>query len=228
MTFCRYVSICIVCCCTFFTACANSPVSLSTNGEMATPYHIYYDAQVAVSPVRVFVHPNVSPSEPLRGLFVPLRVTQDIAQPRTVSRSISRQLWQVWVSQKSFEALEYDERYIPNQVSDALELARQMGANVLVGGYITHYLNGGTVGDSEASIQMEIYEVATGNLLWSLAQGGSLNKEQAADLFLVGVQSRMPADPASLTARSLAYDMGKHIVKWTKPFADQRGRGQAF
>ncbi len=210
------------------TACGAGGITTSTSGEMATPYHITYDAQVDVSSVRVYVQPNISPNEPLRGLFVPLRVTQDITQPRAVSRNVSQQLWQVWLSQKAFEALEYNDRVIPHNVSDALGLARQLGANVLVGGYITHYLNGGTVGNSSVSIQMEVYEVATGTLLWSMAQGGNMNKEQATDLFLVGVQQRMPGDPASLTARSLAYDMGLKIKDWVDPHRHQSGRGQVF
>ncbi len=212
------------------SGCSGQGTTLSMNGEMATPYHIHYDAGVAVSPIRVYVQPNITPTEPLRGLFVPLRVTQNISQHLTISRTVSRQLWQVWLAQKSFAALEYDERMIPHRVDDALALAKARGANVLVGGYITHYLDGGTVGDSQVSIQMEVYEVDTGTLLWSMGQGGSIDKQQAQDYFLVGVQARMPADPASLTARSLAYDMGMKIATWVNP---QRGKtggpsGQAF
>ncbi len=200
--------------------CGNQGTSLSLSGEMATPYHFYYNAGVAVTPVRIYVQPNISPVEPLRGLFVPLRMTQNISQHLTISRTVSRQLWQVWLSQKAFAALEYDETTVPQRVSDALALAKARGANVLVGGYITHYLDSGTVGDSQVSMQMEVYEVATGTLLWSMAQGGSIDKQQAQDYFLVGVQARMPADPASLTARSLAYDMGLKIATWVDP---QRG-----
>ncbi len=211
------------------TACASSSASFSTSGEMATPYHVTYDAGVVVSPVRVYVKPNISPAEPLRGLFVPLRVTQNISHHISIAKSISRQLWQVWLAQQSFAALEYDERAVPHRVEDALALARAKGANVLVGGYITHYLDGGTVGDSQVSIQMEVYEVATGTLLWSMGQGGSIDKQQAQDYFLLGVQARMPADPASLTARSLAYDMGKEILIWAKPHQNRRkSSGQAF
>ncbi len=211
------------------TGCSNT--SMISHGEMATPYHVSYDAAVVVSPIRVYVQPNISPAEPLRGLFVPLRFTQNISQHLSISRSVSRQLWQVWLAQQSFEALEYDERIVPHHVEDALALARARGANVLVGGYITHYLDGGTVGDSQVSIQIEVYEVATGTLLWSMGQGGSLDKQQAQDYFLVGVQARMPADPVGLTARSLAYDMGVKIAHWAKPYSPRKhdsSGGQAF
>ncbi len=199
------------------SGCGSQGTSLTMSGEMATPYHFYYNAGVVVSPIRVYVQPNISPTEPLRGLFVPLRVTQNISHHKTISRTVSRQLWQVWLAQKAFAALEYEDTTVPHKVEDALALARARGANVLVGGYITHYLDGGTVGDSQVSMQMEVYEVATGTLLWSMGQGGGIDKQQAQDYFLVGVQARMPADPASLTARSLAYDMGEKIANWVDP-----------
>ncbi len=227
-------TVCLFVCVLLLSGCGNSTsqsgVSVSMEGEMATPYHITYDAEVAVSPVRVYVHPNVTPLEPLRGLFVPLRITQNISQSKAMSRSISRSLWQVWLSQQAFAALEYDEKTIPYNVSDALGLARQRGANVLIGGYITHYIDGGTAGDSVVSMQIEMYEVATGNLIWSMGQGGRLDKQQAQDYFLVGVQARMPEDPVSLTARSLAYDMGLKIVEWVKPRRPEppQTEGQTF
>ncbi len=199
------------------TACGSQGTNLTMSGEMATPYHFYYNAGVVVTPVRVYVQPKISPAEPLRGLFVPLRLTQNISQHFTISRAVSRQLWQVWLSQKAFAALEFDDTRVPQKVEDALALARARGANVLVGGYITHYLDGGTVGDSQVSMQMEVYDVASGTLLWSMGQGGSIDKQQAQDYFLLGVQARMPADPASLTARSLAYDMGLKIANWADP-----------
>ncbi len=214
--------------CLSLSACIDSTMSTTNHGEMATPYHITYDATVVVSPIRVYVQPNIAPTEPLRGLFVPLRVTQNISHHLSISRSLSRQLWQVWLAQESFAALEYNDRIVPDRVEDALALARARGANVLVGGYITHYLDGGTVGDSQVSIQIEVYEVATGALLWSMGQGGSIDKQQAQDYYLVGVQARMPADPAGLTARSLAYDMGAKVARWANANKAGNSRGLAF
>ncbi len=200
----------------------------SMNGEMATPIHLTSDTPVTVSPVRVYVQPDASPGEPLKGLFVPLRVTQDIAQPRHISHNLSRQIWQVWLAQKSFGILEYDDRAIPHRVTDALSLARAKGANVLVGGYITHFLDGGSVGNSAVSIQIEMYEVATGTLIWSIAQGGAMEKKQATDLFILGVQQRMPDDAAGLMVRSVGYDLGLKIKNWVQPIKIGSGKGQVF
>ena len=211
--------------------CGNSPVNVSTNGEMATPYHIHYTENVARNPPIIFVQPSGSPNEPITGLFVPLRVTQNINYSKNISRNLSRQIWHVWLGQKAFSALEYDDSIAPYKVTDALPLARQRGAKLLVGGYITHLLDGGTVGDSEASITMEVYEVATGNLLWSLGQGARLDKKQAGDFYLFSIQSRMPSDPLGLITRTLGQDMGMELYYWVYPNARSKGlnlKGKAF
>ncbi len=200
-----------------FVGCAGSNFEASLNGDTATPYHIHYDASVHLGRAQLYVQPNVSPSGALRGLFVPLRMTQNINRSRELSRNLSRQIWQVWLSQQAFAALEYDDSVLPYKPSDALGLARARGANVLVGGYITHYLDSGSVGDSAVSIHMEVYDVATGNLLWSIAQGGSMDKAQAQDYFIVGVQSRLPVDAVSVITSHVAHDIGNYIARWVKP-----------
>ncbi len=217
-------SLCIV----TFASCVpvgNHP-TLSLNGETAaTPFHLISDAPVAVSPIRVYVQPTVHPTTPLKGLFVPLRVTQDMASPKHTSYNLSRQIYQVWVAQKAFAVLEYDDTVIPFQVTDALRHARARGANVLVGGYISHFLDGGTSGTSSVSIQIEIYEVASGNMIWSMGQGASLEKKQPTDLFNLGVEHRMPADAAGLMVRSVGYDMGEKVQKWVQGVAGHPGSG---
>ncbi len=223
------VTFCIL---TFFaTACVPSGpnAKLSTHGETATPLHVISDARVTVSPIRVYVRPDISPTTPLKGLFVPLRVTQDMASPKNLSYNLSRQIYQVWLAQKAFVALEYNDYNIPFQVSDALALARSKGANVLIGGYISNFLDGGTVGTSTVSIQIEMYEVATGSMIWSLAQGASIEKKQAVDLFTTGYQERMPEDAAGLMVRSVGFDIGDRIARWVRgmPIGGQ-GHGQVF
>lgn len=216
---------------TMLTGCGNSPVNVSMNGEMATPYHIHYTENVSRNPPILFVQPSGSPDAPITALFVPLRVTQNINHSKNISSNLSRQIWQVWLGQRAFSALEYDDSVHPQRVSDALPLARKRGAKLLVGGYITHLLDGGTVADSEASITLEIYEVATGNLLWSMGQGARLDKKQASDFYLFSIQSRMPGDPMGLITRTLAQDMGMEIYYWVNPNARSKGfnlKGKAF
>lgn len=206
-------------------------VTVGLKGEMATPYHIQYDATVDRKPPAIYVRPNVSPNAAPTALFVPLRITQNITRFQALSRNVSRQIWQVWLSQNAFSTLEYDDAVIPYRVADALPLARAKGAQLLVGGYIQHYLDGGSVGNSSLSLNIEVYEVATGTLLWSISQGGNFEKKQTADFFLVDAQARMPEDPMGILVRTLAHDMGLEILYWVHPDARSKGiqwRPKAF
>lgn len=205
------------------TLLAGCTARVGLNGEMATPYHIQYDNVVERKPPAVYVRPTTSPDAAPTALFVPLRVTQSMARPQSFSRNVSRQIWQIWLSQQAFATLEYDDTAIPMRVSDALPLARKRGAQLLVGGTIHHFMDGGTAGDSTLSLNMEIYDVASGTMLWSISQGGSIEKKQATDFFLVGVQTRMPTDPMGLLIRTLAHDMGGEVFHWVYPGAKKSG-----
>ena len=213
------------------SGCGNMPVNVSMNGEMATPYHIHYNEMVYRNKPILFVQPTGTPNEPITGLFVPLRLTQNMNHSRSISRNVSRQMWQVWLGQQAFAALEYDDSFEPYRVSEALALARKRGAKLLVGGYITHLLDGGTVADSEVSVTMELYDVATGTMLWSMGQGARIEKKQASDYYLFAVQSRMPSDPMGLLTRTVAQDMGMEVYYWVYPHARKKGglpAGKAF
>lgn len=208
-------------------ACGNWPVTAS--GNLSTPYTFQVNDWVYRNPPAIYVHPEGTPADPPRGLFVPLRVTQVTSNPATISRNLSRQVWQVWLSQRAFSTLEYDENATPFLLSESLALARRKGAQLLVGGYITHFLDGGTVGDSAVSMAIEIYDVATGVLLWSMAQGGSMDQQYANNFYIFQVQARMPADPVGLILRTLASDMGMEVYYWVYPYArNKSGGGKAF
>ena len=82
---------------------------------------------------------------------------------------LSRQIWQVWLSLNAFQTLEYAAEVGPYEPESALALARRRGADLVVGGYINHYLDGGSGGTSSLSLSMEIYDARSGVLLWSMA-----------------------------------------------------------
>ena len=78
-------------------------------------------------------------------------------------------------------------------------------------------------------MSIEIYDVASGALLWSMTQGGSMEQQKANDFYIFQVQARMPADPVGLILRTLASDMGMEVYNWVYPYANRKGpRGKAF
>lgn len=212
----------MVCVLTFASlGCARSPddsySSVSLTGDFSAPFQILTDNFVRRQPPAVYVRPDSPLGYRPTALMVPLRMMQQMNNAVTFSDLLSRQIWQVWLSQGAFSTLEYAPQAGPFERNRALALARQKGAQVLVGGFINHYMDGGSGGESSISLSVEAYDVKTGNMIWQIAQGGLMDKEKKHDFYLFTVTERNPADPSSLIVRSLAWDMGKIILKWVNP-----------
>lgn len=203
--------------------CARSPddsySSISLTGDFATPFQIRTDNFVRRQPPAVYVHPQTPIGRRPRALFVPLRAVQQVGDAVTFSDLLSRQVWQIWLSQGAFQTLEYAPQAGPFDRNRAIALAKRKGAEFVVGGVINHYMDGGSGGESSVSLGIEIYDVNTGNMVWSLAQAGSMQKEQKHDFYLFSITERNPADPSGLITRSLAWDMGNVVKKWVDPYA---------
>ncbi|MGE9984937.1 hypothetical protein [Desulfovibrio sp. SGI.169] len=206
--------------------CATSPddsrSSISLAGDFSTPIQIQIDNFVRRQPPAVYVSPRGRLNHRPRALFAPLRAVQQISNAVSFSDMLSRQVWQIWLSLNAFEALEYAPEAGPYERSRALALARRHGAELLVGGYINHYMDGGSGGESSLSLSLEIYDVKTGVQLWSLAQGGLMEARQVHDFYLFSIKERNPADPSGLIARSLAWDMGRVVLAWVDPTAARK------
>lgn len=187
---------------------------LNLTGDAATPLQIQLTNWVRRQDPRIFVRPTVSPGKAPTALFVPLRITQEMRDPVSVSRNLSRTVWQAWLGLNTFSVLEYAHDAQPYDPRLALELGRQKCADVVVGGYITHYLDGGHTGNTEVSISMEVWETATGTLLWSLAQGGLLEYQSSHDFYLFSLRTRQPADPPAVILHTLAVEMGRPVAAW--------------
>lgn len=214
--------------------CAVSPddsfSSIALTGDLSMPIQVLTDNFVRRQKPAVYVQPQTPIGHRPRALFVPLRMVQNMNNAVTFSDMLSREIWQVWLGQGAFETLEYAPYAGPFDRQRALALARQKGAEILVGGFINHYMDGGSGGESSVSLAIEVYDVKSGNMIWSIAEGGLMEKEKKHDFYLFEITERNPADPSGLIARSLAWDMGKLIQKWVNPALDIKGSssGRAF
>jgi len=204
-------------------SCSTSNPRVNVTGDAAPPLQIQLDNWVRRQPPQVYVHPSISPTAPPTALMVPLRVTQEIREPVTLSRNLSRVFWQTWLNQQTFSVLEYAHDAQPYDPVRALALGRQKGADLVVGGYITHYLDGGHTGTSSVSVSIEIWETATGNLLWSLAQAGFLESQGMHDFYLFQVRTRQPMDPPAAILQLLAAETGQIIHGWSHNAPSGRG-----
>jgi len=204
-------------------SCSVSNPPVNVTGDASYPVQVQLNNWVRRQPPQIYVRPNISPTSPPTALMVPLRVTQDIRDPVSLSRNLSRTFWQAWLNQRAFSVLEYAYDAQPYDPKRALALGKQKGADLVVGGYITHYLDGGHTGTSSVSINIEVWECATGTLLWSLAQAGFLEYQNAHDFYLFQVRTRQPMDPPSAILQLLGAETGKLVHDWAHNAPQKRG-----
>lgn len=213
--------------------CARSPDdsyrSISLTGDFATPFQIQIDNFVRRQPPAVYVAAANPLGHKPRAMFVPLRMMQQMSNNAvTFSDLLSREVWQVWLGQGAFQTLEYAPNAGPFEPNRALALARRQGAEVLVGGYINHYMDGGNNGESSVSLTIEVYDVKTGNMIWQISEAGSMEGQKKHDFYLFTINERNPADPSGLITRSLAWDMGKIMQKWVNPYAGDNTKSSTW
>ena len=211
--------------CFFVCSCSKSPDDsrreTRVTGDFSTPFQVNINNFVRRQPPAVYVAPRDTLGRRPSALFMPLRMLQEIAQPVSFSSMLSRQVWQVWLSLNAFSTLQYAAEVGPYEPKRAIALAKQRGAELVVGGYINNYLDGGSGGTSSLSLSIEIYDVRSGTMIWSIAQGGLMESRQVHDFFLFSIKERNPTDPAGFIARSLAWDMGREVLAWVDPTAVQ-------
>ncbi len=165
----------------------------------------------------VTIHPNNNLTEPPKALFVPLGLTQESQDRNRISLSLSHIIWQQFLSEKVFSHLEFANMNPPHRVTDALYYAKSRGAEFLVGGYITYFYDGGGIGSTRASFIIEVYDVDSQSLIWSIAHAGEMPAEKARDYALFQVKSSMPYDPTYAVISELANDVARLLQMWTTP-----------
>ncbi len=192
-------------------------VEEQVNFELGSQTVFYRDQWSRRNPPQVHVRPREMAGAEPTALFVPFRVTQPIGDPEIVGHTQARVVWQTWLSMGLFPVLEFDAAAGPFRRDKALALAREKGADLLIGGFVTYYYAGGSVSDSQVAIQLEIYDTASGQLVWSMAQSALMPAGLTNDYLLFAVKTRLPSDPMYVLAKTMAQDMGLIIRNWMVP-----------
>lgn len=204
------------------------------SSSLTSTSQIVWDQWVRKGAVQVYVHPKEEPVVEPTALFFPFMPKVDIPQGQHISRELSRLVWQSWVAEEVFPVIEfadYVEYYTPQR---AIALARQRGADLAIGGYITNYMAGGSVSDTYVAMQLEVYDTVTGALVWSMAHAGMMQSEQTRDYIIFSARTRLPSDPTGAIMQALSRDMAKPILAWTEPLrraekeAEATGGDKAF
>ncbi|MDR2801369.1 MAG: hypothetical protein LBB52_08955 [Desulfovibrio sp.] len=175
---------------------------------------IYRDQWVERIAPEVHVRPASSAPEGLRALFIPFRVSQQMQNPDSVGYGVARTVWQTWLTMRVFPSLEFSGDGTPYRRDRAVDLGRRRGADIVVGGFVTYIYAGGTAGDSQLALQVEVHDTRNGQMIWSMSQSGLIPASRTNDYFLFATKTRLPSDPMHAIAQAIASDMGKEIQDW--------------
>lgn len=197
----------------------------SADMDLASQPTFYIDDWVRKGPPQVFVHPDISPNEPPKAIFMPLRMVQRMENAKAIGMNVSRYVWQSWLQEKALPTIEFADNAPPYRLDLALAYARHRNADILIGGTINHYFDGGTVGDSSVSIALELYDVSSGTLLWSFGQAATMQVGKVNDYLLFAVKTRLPSDPAAACIMASAKDLAVLVRSWAynAPLPKEKG-----
>ncbi len=211
---------CMLCACSTYDSAKET---LSTQESLSLDFSqqpkIMLDNRVVRGEQVVSIHPNKNLTAPPTALFIPFGLTQNADQKSRISDGLSRMVWQQFLNEETFSVLEYANTTPPYRIYDALSYARQRNAEFMVGGYVTYYFDGGSLGSTRISIIVEVYDVSNGNLLWSIAHAGEMPAEKDRDFSLFSVETKMPYDPTYVVTSTIANDIARLLTLWTTPAA---------
>ena len=229
----RIMPVCLaVCLLAFFlSGCSTSAGRAFTSNvdfSLAGERTIYWDEWVRKGDPQVFVSPDRAAENPPTAVFMPLRITQKMEHANSVGYNLSRIVWQTWLQQGTLPIIEFAEGAPPYRPDLALAYGRQRKADLAIGGTINYFSDGGTVGDSAVSLSLEIYDVNSGNLLWSFGQAALMQSSKVNDYLLFATKSRMPSDPATACLTAAAGDLARMVRGWAynMPSKGEKSRWQ--
>ena len=187
--------------------------------DISQGLRIYNNAKIYVSDLQVNVAASRTLEKKPKALFLPLGLVQSNLDPNGISYGVSRLLWQQFLAEQTFSTLELSDTSPPYRLEYAIEGAKAQGAEFLVGGYITHFIDGASVGDSKIAVQLEIYDTESGSLLWVISQSGVLPYKTDKDNIFFTVHNRMPIDSMSALVSAIGADLARYLHYWTDPEA---------
>lgn len=196
-----------------------SPRGGRADFDFQSGFRFYKEAGIYLGEIITKVHPNKNLEERPTALFVPFGLVQDSRDHYAVSQGVSRILYESFLAESTFAALEFSEYGVPYHTEYMLPYAREKGAEYLVGGLINQYFDGGAAGDSRFSVQVYVYHVASGQLMWSVQHSGVLPYKPDGEFAFFTVKNRMPVNPMSTLISAVGGEIALLLHYWTDPKA---------
>ena len=194
-----------------------SPRGGRADFDLQSVFRFYKEAGVYLGEIRTRVHPNQNLKERPTALFVPFGLVQESRDHFAVSQGVSRIIYESFLAEGTFAALEYSEYGVPYHAEYMLSYAREKGADYLVGGLINQYFDGGATGDSRFSVQLYVYHAQSGQLMWSVQHSGVLPYKPDGEFAFFTVKTRMPVNPMSTLISAVGDELALLLHYWTDP-----------
>ena len=177
---------------------------------------VYKFEEVGRNRPNVYIYPTEGAVSAPTALMLPFPITQALGprEAEPMSKSLTRILWQAMVKEEGFSVLEYEENITLYSLNQALFLARQKGADILITGNIPYVITGGSTGINQMVVHFEIYDVQSGDLIWSITHSGALNAKQSQDFIFFQRKSKLPTDSLYAVATALGSDIGRVLRDW--------------
>ncbi len=196
-------------CALLLAACAEVQPRLTESSK------VVIDQRVATSPLHIYVKPRNAPMRGLTAVYIPFRVTQNLEQPRLIGDQVMGAFRQVWMENELFATqVTLGDAFYHSQ-ADACRLGREKGADLVITGEISHYLDGGSNSDSSVSLRIDIMDTASGEMLWSMAQAGRMERVLTEDYIWFRRTYRMPESAVAAIVRRIAENMALPVREWS-------------
>lgn len=163
---------------------------------------------------QMYVQPDTSPKKPLTVLLYSFGLPQDVKDAGNIESGLSQVFQSAWLKKGAAPAVELVHGSPWPGKDAALAHARETGADLVAGGDIARLLVGGTTGDTVVAINLAVYDVQSGWLLWSMAHAGQMGPEFVRDFVFFKQESRMPLSPPTAVMHTLACDLAEPFREW--------------
>lgn len=207
---------CLVACAVLFMLIGCENFNNRANIDFSRSNVIYDIEQVERTKPQVYVYPVDDALYPPNALLLPLPMAQSLGprEAEPLSKGLTRIFWQALLREEAFPVIEYAEGMHVYNLSQALALAKYKNADVLITGNIPYMITGGSVGMNQFTVHIEIYDVETAELLWSITHSGLLADKPAQDYLIFKQKTRLPPDPLYTTVTAVGSDIGKILHQW--------------
>lgn len=205
----RYLYLFIIC--IILIGCGTK---VDITADLSGPMLIEDYAKVQTSQLEVSVRPQTRLRDEPKVVIFPIRMMHPVENASAISKSITWEIWNVILKNQIFSHVEYASNREIESLQQALAYAREKKATLVITGISNSFLDGGSVGTSRVALNLQIYDVRTGALVWSLHQSGELKATQRMDYIVVQRQSVLPHNPIGTIVATLTNNMVQPVKLW--------------